>query len=394
MAHNETRSLQEIRRETEQTRAGLTETVEQLRATVTETASDIRERVRPTAIKAEVSNYIRSRGEQLLDDIAASARENPMQAAAVGASLAYPMLRLVRAIPAPILMVGAGLYLASSKGGKAITGKASEAAADLSDDLVHRARDVHDQLNEAACDVKEYAAEKLGELNQAVSSGARQAGQAVGTAGVTLASGSEHVSSTTRSAADSIGERNDEFREQAARAAGLARDFASDFTSNAAAAAQQAAGTAKDTAFNTAQSVRDTASSLRDRAGNTLSEAFDKNPLLVAGVGLLIGGVIASALPRTELEEEFVAGASSSVKRRVRAAASEGYDAAKNAATEAAERAARQAEAEDLDPDALGRKARDFGQRVRRVAETAVTTAFEPPENDQQPGSQGGEDYG
>src|SRR3954470_16919672 len=106
------RSLQQIKRETEQTRAGLTDTVEQLRVSVAETASDIRQRISPEHIKAEVSGYIKSRGEQLMDDITAAARRNPLQAVALATTLGYPLLRMVRAIPVPVLMVGAGLFLA------------------------------------------------------------------------------------------------------------------------------------------------------------------------------------------------------------------------------------------------------------------------------------------
>jgi hypothetical protein len=46
MAQTDTRSLQQIKRETEATRAGLTDTIEQLKTSVTETASDIRHRIR------------------------------------------------------------------------------------------------------------------------------------------------------------------------------------------------------------------------------------------------------------------------------------------------------------------------------------------------------------
>jgi hypothetical protein len=56
MPYAEPRSLQQMKRETEQTRAGLTDTVEQLRSGVTEAASDLRQRIRPEAIKAEVSS--------------------------------------------------------------------------------------------------------------------------------------------------------------------------------------------------------------------------------------------------------------------------------------------------------------------------------------------------
>jgi Protein of unknown function (DUF3618). len=145
MAHTDNRSLQEIKRETEQTRAGLTNTVEELRTSVAETAHDIRERISPAAIKAEVSQYIRSRGEQLLDDVTTAARKNPMQAVAVGASVAYPLLRIARAIPLPLLMLGAGVFLAGSKTGKAYTQKASDVAADLADQATRRAHDLGDQ---------------------------------------------------------------------------------------------------------------------------------------------------------------------------------------------------------------------------------------------------------
>src|ERR1700738_2391963 len=123
MSQTDTRSLQQIKRETEQTRAGLTDTVEQLRTNVAETASDIRQRISPDAIKAEVSDYIKSRGAQLLKDVTAAARRNPMQAVAVGASVAYPLLRLARTIPLPVLMVGAGLFFARSRGRQGRTNK-------------------------------------------------------------------------------------------------------------------------------------------------------------------------------------------------------------------------------------------------------------------------------
>jgi hypothetical protein len=44
-------SLQELRRETEQIRVGLTQTVERLKTPVSETASDLRQRISPEATK-------------------------------------------------------------------------------------------------------------------------------------------------------------------------------------------------------------------------------------------------------------------------------------------------------------------------------------------------------
>ena len=130
-----------------------------------------------------------------------------------------------------------------------------------------------------------------------------------------------------------------------------------------------------------------------DRAGKTVFETIEQNPLLVAGVGLLLGGLIASALPRSDLEDNLVGEASEAAKNRARDAASRGFDAAKGAAGEIFENVARQAGAEGLTSDGLDTAAKDIGQRVRRVAEAAVTTAFEP-ENASTSSAGGGEHHG
>ena len=394
MAQTETRSLQEIKRETEQTRAGLTQTVEELRHSVAETASDIRERISPSAIKAEVRDYVRSRGEQWVNDITDAARNNPMQAVAVGASFAYPLFRLVRAIPAPILMVGAGLYLAGSARGKQVTQKASAIASDLSDQMMQRTRELGDRVGEAASNVTDYANERLGAVNQAVSDGAQQASRRADAAGATIASRSQELQSTAASTGASLADRAADAKEQAVRMAGSAADGVKELVNTAASTGQKAVETARDRALDAARTARDTASDLGGRAGKTFTDTIERNPVLVAGVGLLIGGLIASALPRSEVEDELIGGASGAVKRRARTAVSQGIDAARNAAGEAYGRAVRQAEAEGLDPEGLGNTAQDLGNRVRRVAETAVTTAFEPPADDHQPGSQGDKNHG
>ena len=188
MAQSDTRSLQELKREAEQTRAGLTETVEQLRSSMTDTATEIRERVSPAAIKAEMSNYIRSRGEQLLDDMTSAARKNPLQAVAVGASVAYPMLRLARMIPGPVLMLGAVLFLANSKTGRAATQKVSNIASDLSEEAMRRGGEIGDRVDGTASAAKSYAMQKLGDIGASVSDKADQMRGAVSEAGAILSS--------------------------------------------------------------------------------------------------------------------------------------------------------------------------------------------------------------
>jgi hypothetical protein len=376
MPQTDTRSLQQIKRETEQTRAGLTDTAEQLRTSVADTATDIRQRIRPEAIKAEVSGYIKSRGEQLLNDVTAAARRNPMQAVAVGASVAYPLLRLVRTIPAPILMIGAGLFLAGSKTGQAATQKASEAVSDLSDAVGRPAGDFGNQVGESASAAKTYRTDQLGRVSAAISGGADQVSRAADAAGATLASTSQQLQEKAASFGASVSNRATEVRDEG--------------TSGG----QRATGTTADAGLDAARAVRDKASDLTERAGKTIFETIEQHPLLVAGAGLLVGGLIASALPRSDVEDDLVGDASTAVKRRVQTAASQGFDTAKNAVAEVVDEATRQAQEEGLTPDGLDKAAQDIGQRVRRVAEAAVTTAFEPPQGDHQPSTHGGTDHG
>jgi hypothetical protein len=381
----DTRSLQQIKRETEQTRAGLTDTVEQLRVSVADTASDIRQRISPEHIKAEVSHYIKSRGEQLMDDITAAARRNPMQTAAIGVSVGYPLLRIARSIPLPVLMIGAGLFFAGSKTGQAASQKAMDMASDLSDEVQRRAHDVRDQVGEQAAAAKAYASDNLDRLRNTVSSGTERVGQAAGQvneaanqAGATLASSSDRLKDKAASLGASAADQANALKERTLRTVGSAASTLQDIAADAASEARRMAGNAADAGLNSAKAARDTATDLTGRAGKTILETIEQNPLVVAGVGLLVGGLIASALPRSDIENGLIGGASNSVKKRAQAAASQGLDAARDAAGDVYGKAVRQAEAEGLTPDALGNAAQDIGQRVRRVAESAVTTAFEP----------------
>jgi hypothetical protein len=403
MSQTDTRSLQQIKRETEQTRAGLTDTVEQLKTSVADAASDIRQRIRPDAIKAEVSDYIKSRGEQLVNDVTAAARRNPLQAVAVAASVAYPLLRLARAIPVPVLMVGAGLFFAGSKTGQAATQKASDVAADLSDEVVRRTRDLRDQVGESASAAKVYASDQFDRVSAAVTGGTDQTSQAADAAALSeratdlrdqrmrmAGSAAATVQDQATSLGSSLSNRATDLKDHGVRIAGAVQDL----TASASSVVRNAAGTAADAGLDAARAVRDTASDLTDRSGNSIFRTIEQNPLVVAGVGLLIGGLIASALPRSDIEDGLVGDASTAVKRHAQAAASQGFDTAKNAVGEIYDEASRQAEAEGLTSDGIGKAAQDIGQRVRRIADSAMTAAFEPAQENHQPSTHGETDHG
>ena len=394
MALTDTRSLQQIKRETEQTRSGLTDTVEQLKTSVAETASDLRHRISPDAIKAEVSGYIKSRGEQLLNDVTSAARRNPIQAVAVGASVAYPLLRLARAIPLPVLMVGAGLFFAGSKTGQAVSQKASDLAADASDEVARRARELSEQVQETASSARNYASDQFDRVSSAVASGTDQVMGAADAAGATVASNFQAIKDTAASVGASLSDRGNNLKENGLRRAGEAAATVQDLAGGATDAARGAASTVVDTGMHTARTLREKASDTSNRAGEGLFRTFEQNPLLVAGIGLFVGGLIASALPRSDFEDDLIGDASTAAKRRAQAAASQGLNTVKDAAGEIYAETARQAEAEGLTTDGIGKAAQDIGQRVRRVAEAAVTTAFEPSEENHQPNAHGEQNHG
>ena len=394
MAQGDTRSLHEIRRETEHTRAALTTAVEELRGTVADTAADIKSRLQPDAIKAEVSGYIKSRGEQLLHDFTEMARRNPMQAVAIGASVAYPAMRLARAIPLPVLMIGAGLFLTGSKAGRDITRKASDYAQDVADEAQRRAHDLGDQISQAASDAKGSAAEvvnQTGETLAGLGEQLRQSGvEAVDAvrgraeASIRAAQGAaSRAAHTAASSADTTESGISQSVGSSVRAAQETASSASDFIVDAGARAAQSGQ-------EFVESTRAQAARVRERAVGTVRETVQRNPLLVASLGLLIGGLIASALPRSDIEENLTGEASSTMRRKAREAAAAGYEAAKGAAGEILADVAQQAEAEGLTPDGLARGAQEVSQRVQRVAERAVTTAFDP---DHQNDVNGGETH-
>jgi uncharacterized protein YjbJ (UPF0337 family) len=360
MAQGDTRSLNEIKRETEQSREALLETVELLRSSVLDTTRDIRQRVKPASIKAEMGGYVRSRAQDLLKDAGEAARKNPVQAAALVGGLAYPLLRVARAIPMPVWLVGAGLYLARSE------------------TVAHGAAALGEKISDASSKAASTVSDTLGRAAEQVSEAGERAGSGLRSADMTASAGGS-------------------LREATGKITDTVSQMSASTSESATGAAEKVASMGRDairSAKDSMSKVAETASEAGAEAGKSIFRTVEENPLLVAGVGLFIGGVIASVLPRSELEDEFMGPVSRQTKRRAQSVADRGIGAASDVARAGLRRASEQAEAEGIDPDSLGDAARDVGQRLRRVAEAAVTTAFEPPEESAQENEDGGRDNG
>jgi hypothetical protein len=334
-----TRSVEELRRDSEQSRAQLAATVDRLREQIADTAEDIRYKVSPENIKAEVSGFISHKTHGWMDALKQQAMDNPMQAIAAGTAIAVPAMRLARGFPLPLLMIGAGLALSS----KTVRDRAAEAAAPG----MEKAREVIDEAAERA--------QSLGE-------GMRKA-----------------MSHAERQAADMAGEARESAGGMADAASGLAgdlRDRAAQTADAVANKVRSGVDAASEMAKEQMERVRSTATA----APATASKVIRDNAALIGGLGVAIGAILAASLPSTRAEASVIGNASDRVKRAAGTAAQSGFEAAKDTALSAADAAARSVSEADLGGHA-SRITEGVTERLKEVADDVVTTAFDPSRN-------------
>lgn len=81
-----------------------------------DTAADLKAKVSPENIKHELRHFVSETKQNMFQSLEDKVRENPLQAVAVGAAVAYPLWGILRTIPGPLMLVGVGLWLASKSG--------------------------------------------------------------------------------------------------------------------------------------------------------------------------------------------------------------------------------------------------------------------------------------
>ena len=338
-----TRSVEELRRDSEQSRAQLAATVDRLREQIADTAEDIRYKVSPENIKAEVSGFISHKTHGWMDALKQQAMDNPMQAIAAGTAIAVPAMRLARGFPLPLLMIGAGLALSS----KTVRDRAAEAAAPGID----KAREVIGETTERA---------------QSLGDGMRKA-----------------MSHAERQAAGMAGEARESAGEMADAASGMAgdlRDRAAQAADAVADKVRSGVDAASEMAKEQMERVRSTATNAASAVPATASKVIRDNAALIGGLGVAIGAILAASLPSTRAEASVIGNASDRVKRAAGSAAQSGFEAAKDTALSAADAAARSVAEADLGGHA-SRITEGVTERLKEVADDVVTTAFDPSRN-------------
>jgi hypothetical protein len=363
------RSLNELKRDAEKSRANLTVTVDQLRSKMSDTVDEIRQRISPDAIKAGAGDYFRSRGEQLM----AKARDNPLQAAAIGVGLAYPIMRMMRSIPAPVLMIGTGLFLMGTTSGKNATQKIAATAGSV----VDRIGAGTGAVNRSVLDAQESVSQGLESAKAAISSKADMMRLQTSAAGTAIGESANQLKERGAALMSSASDGIADLTTKAGTAPDLAARAISEGVSAAGEFVREAAGSATDFGASSALQIRDGAIQTSQRTTKLITETIQQNPLLVGGIGLAVGALIAGALPRSDAERGLMGEVSADVQKRASQAASQGFEAAKEMATGVISDVAHQAEQQGLSADGLSVAARDIGRRARHVAENAATTAFE-----------------
>lgn len=285
MASRNHESLSELERRSEQTRAELAQTVDALHS-----------RVSPGAIKADVKAYV---------------RDNPLQAAAIAVGAAYPVWRLMGAMPAPILLIGAGLAMArrgtasASWSGSRATGNGT---ADMMSSLKEKASGLTAQVSEAAHDT-------MDSLRSTVSD----------TAGRTAETLSGTYEATRQVAADTL------------------------------------------------HQVSDRASQRYARTSEQVSDMIERHPLLVGGVAFAVGSIVAAAVPVTRPESRIMGETAEDLRRRSQDLAMQGLRQAKDVAQQVYETAAEEVRNEGLTPEAARRTARSAVDSARSAMERSTS---------------------
>jgi len=320
-----TRSVEELRQESEQSRAQLAATVDRLRTRIADTAEDLRYKVSPQGIKSEVSEFVSRKTQGWLDTLKQQAAENPMQAVAAGTAIAVPALRLARSFPLPLLMIGAGLALTS----KTVRARAADTAAPAI----------------------EEAKEMAGEAAERVQSFSEDAADA--------------LSVTGRRAAELAGEAQ-------ARATGVAGDL------------KDRAAETTDKVRAGMEGVRSTARDRATAAPETVRQVFSDNVALIGGLGIAMGAIIAASLPDTKVEAAAIGKASDRVKHAAGKAAQSGFETAKDAMLSAADAAAKSVSDEDLSKQA-SRATKNLSDRLGEAGDDIVTAAFNPTRTEEKP---------
>lgn len=166
-----THEIEHLEEDAQRTREKLTNTVDTLRGRLTNAVS-------PSVVTRDLQGYL-----------VRKVKENPLQAAGLAAGLAFPLTRLLATMPAPILLVGAGIALSKTSVSETASDHLAEGAKSAFVDAASSAQD-------AAARANDTASAALGSISDSADSLRAGASDAMDAASASLASAASEVSDT------------------------------------------------------------------------------------------------------------------------------------------------------------------------------------------------------
>jgi hypothetical protein len=110
-----------------------------------------------------------------------------------------------------------------------------------------------------------------------------------------------------------------------------------------------------------------------DTARENLTELFRTQPLVLGAIGIAIGAGIAAALPKTDIEENYLGKASEAIKTQASEMAGHQVETVTNLASDVIEAASAEARKQGLTSDGAKAVVEDITRRVGRVVDAAKT---------------------
>jgi Protein of unknown function (DUF3618) len=280
---------EQLEHETEQARSRIADTLDELRACMTpgQVVNQLADRVGDAGARAFLNNLKR----QTVD--------NPVPVALIGAGLAW-------------------LMLGGAEKGRSAFGGIGQSLGDATNEAAERTREAADAASRAA-------SRKAAELSDSADLNSEAASRKGAEWSDEAANLAEDARERVSSAADRVGQSASDAGAFARQMAGSAGDA----LQHSASAGYEAIS---ESASRTATAATASARAARQRtlqAGNALVDFCREQPLVLAGLGLAIGGTIGALLPQTETEDRLLGETSDQFKERAQDLTSEQHEAAK-----------------------------------------------------------------
>lgn len=181
MTHSSSSSIETLRHQSEQSRARLKSTISRFNQAVSETSDEIKTTLSPDHLKQEARAYVRDKRASVVQNLKENVTNHPLEALAIGAVTAYPLLGMLKRVPIPLALIGAGLVLS-----RATSSPAARAPDGLHDDdgqdtaeagLGERLRGGLKDMQGAVASASAGAADTLGGMASAAAAGVQSRAQ-------------------------------------------------------------------------------------------------------------------------------------------------------------------------------------------------------------------------